>query len=213
METVIPEIGGKFRFPGIRRPTPIVYAIVCHRGDAVECLAKAGVDLRRRVCGMGPIHYAAAVRNREIAQELLERDRKLVNEQTEEGEAPLDFAVSAGDVEMAEMLLAMGADVKHVNADGNTAMHLVMARNSAEIVKALVAFGADMYAVNFAGLKPMDCAMNQNNRDMVELIERISANEEELPTKEEIKMKYEQNNICTFKMESSSENLIKLLFE
>lgn len=190
----------------------MIYAILCHQYKVVKLLVDLGVDLHRKVNGMSPIHYATAVRNKKIVELLVYNDISLANEETGDGEAPLDFAVSVEDLDITIFLLAAGADVKHVNTDGNTALHLAMGCYSKEMIEALIAFGADLSISNFTDMKPIDLTMVIQNTDNYELVQRIISEEEDVPTKEEILNKYPQKiMIDDFKAKSNSGTLMKLL--
>eukprot|EP00047_Mylnosiga_fluctuans_P008019 m.5739 g.5739 ORF g.5739 m.5739 type:complete len:141 (+) comp2030_c0_seq1:92-514(+) len=71
-----------------------------------------------------------------------------VNAQDEFGYFPLAAAISYNHGELAELLIARGADVNLRDQDGNTAMHFC---EHVETAQLLLKHGADIRAVNHEG--------------------------------------------------------------
>ncbi len=69
--------------------------------------------------------------------------------------ATLQSAAQAGDLQQVQDLLAAGASVNGVDAEGNTALHLAAFNGHEEVVKALLAAGADANAQDAQGWTPI----------------------------------------------------------
>ncbi|MEH1771269.1 MAG: ankyrin repeat domain-containing protein, partial [Nostoc sp.] len=80
---------------------------------------------------------------------------------TNYGETPLHLAVSQGNKQVVELLIAKGADVNAKNKDGNTPLHLAY---DLDIVKLLIAKGADANAKNNDDMTPAELQA-QDERD------------------------------------------------
>lgn len=77
----------------------------------------------------------------------------------------LDFAASHGRPDVAELLIAFGADMNAKdNLDGETPLHYAIAhclsasKSQSEVVRLLIDRGADVNATNSDGLTPLDYA-------------------------------------------------------
>ncbi|HKP54172.1 MAG TPA: ankyrin repeat domain-containing protein [Chloroflexia bacterium] len=70
------------------------------------------------------------------------------------GETPVQAAAQLAHREIAEMLLAHGADV-NVGAGGATPLHGAAMFNCADMAKWLLSHGADLALVNYEGKTPL----------------------------------------------------------
>jgi hypothetical protein len=185
-ETPIPEISGKGAIPTVRRPRPVIYAILCHQLCVVEQLASLEVDLVRPLYdGWAPIHYAVAVRDWDIASFLISRVRSELESKTEHNATPLHIAVSNNDFLTTVGLLDFGADPNVANKNGNTALHIAMV-HGIQIAQALLVFGARTDAVNAQKCKPIDVAQRRGNAEMVKLLNGVADRTIILPNRPEI---------------------------
>lgn len=85
-----------------------------------------------------------------------------VHETTEEGESLLSLACSAGYYELAQVLLAMHANVEDRGIKGDcTPLMEAASAGHADIVRLLVAHGADVNAHSSSGkiLHPISCSI------------------------------------------------------
>ncbi|XP_047106385.1 26S proteasome non-ATPase regulatory subunit 10-like [Schistocerca piceifrons] len=106
-------------------------------GTAVRTLLAAGVDPNARDAnGDTPLHAVAAAD---------------VDAADSSGSTPLHYAVRAGNLGVARVLLAAGADVEARDAEGDTPLLRAAARGCADAVAALVAAGARTDAADAAG--------------------------------------------------------------
>ena len=72
------------------------------------------------------------------------------------GRTPLHFALFGGHVEIAELLIASGADANANTYITGTSLHWAAAERKKEIVELLIEKGADVNAISFAGRTPLD---------------------------------------------------------
>ena len=157
--------------------------------------------------GFTPLHNAAARGHREIV-ELLLINKAEVNARTTLGDAPagesvpltvallyrqlqgatpLHMAAFPGHQEVAESLLAHGADVNAKNQDGATPLHLAALAGRKGMAELLLAHGAEVNAKNrdsshapgmpmvmaeapFEGSTPLQWAAAGGHRDVAELL-------------------------------------------
>jgi uncharacterized protein len=94
--------------------------------------------------GYTPLMFAAQQGDVASAKVLLDAGAK-VNYTTPAGTTPLIVAAHSGFDDVAELLLARGADSR-IDAAGYTALHLAVLRGLPQLVKSLVAHGADVNA-------------------------------------------------------------------
>ncbi len=105
-------------------------------------LAKGANPNIENGCQETPLHYVGA--NFEIAQALL-GSGAIVTGQDSRGRSVLHRAVEFGNLKVISLLLDAGADLKMVDQDGCTVLHLLAhGRGSAELVKFLIDRGADV---------------------------------------------------------------------
>jgi ankyrin repeat protein len=96
--------------------------------DVAEALLAAGADVEavsRNAMGARPLHSAAAGRHLDVSRLLIERSAD-VNASQHGGFMPLHQAAQHGDGELAEVLLAAGADRDARLDDGRTAADIAL---------------------------------------------------------------------------------------
>jgi ankyrin repeat protein len=72
---------------------------------------------------------------------------------------PLHRAVAEGDVEVAGLLIAHGADTRQFDENGLTPLHLAVSRQNPDMVEWLLAKGADVNARDRGGETPLQYAL------------------------------------------------------
>ncbi|OHT14162.1 ankyrin repeat protein [Tritrichomonas foetus] len=182
-----------FRLPSVRRPTPLIYAICCHQLNVVKLLVSLGADLKRSIYSWHPIHFAAAVRDVEILDFLLNSCPDEIEAVTDHQvlylifyATPLHFAVTANCVEMVILLLSRGANVNHANSDKETSLHMSMVLFDTQIAKILLAFGAKSESLNARKMTPLQVAQQRNNQVMIDFFNNVASNPKLIPSKEKI---------------------------
>lgn len=97
--------------------TPLVLAAYRNQPLAVAYLISAGIDVTVDTPEGSALMGACFTGNREIAEQLIKAGAFL-NEQNDNGETPLHFAVMSGNQELISYLLDMGAYTKTANNTG-----------------------------------------------------------------------------------------------
>ena len=92
----------------------------------------------------GEIHDAAQPGDLAKVKELLEGNPDLVSSEDRFGFTPLHISALKGHSNIAELLLAMNADVNAVDKNGQTPLHWAAERGYAAIAKLLLAMNADV---------------------------------------------------------------------
>jgi uncharacterized protein len=103
------------------------------------------------------ISQAAADGDLETVRELLDQDPMLVHSYARSGWMPLHVAAYCGHLEVAELLLARGADVQAPARDGlgDTPLLKAVIRQRVEMVALLLAHHADVRIPNLADATPL----------------------------------------------------------
>ena len=97
--------------------TPLVLAAYRNQPEAVAYLIAAGIDVTVDTPEGSALMGACFTGNRKIAEQLIKAGAFL-NEQNDNGETPLHFAVMSGNHDLIWYLLDMGAFTKTVNNAG-----------------------------------------------------------------------------------------------
>jgi len=114
-----------------------VLAIYYGRKDVADIILRLGPELT--------IHDAATLGDFGRLKQLVAENPELVNSPSGDGFTPLGLAAFTGRLEIAEFLLAQGAEVNFASQDDNqfTALTGAVANGSAAVVKLLLMHGAD----------------------------------------------------------------------
>lgn len=143
------------------------------RGDVevVKALISRGVDLNvRDKRGFTALTHAIDAMYEDVQDALLNSpgvDPNCVGL----NDRPALFAyVWRDNKERVEKLLALGADVKRRDADGDTALHGAAETGNVEIIRLLLDKGADVNAKNKHGGTPLMWAAVYGNRDAAQLL-------------------------------------------
>jgi hypothetical protein len=175
-DTDVPAIPGKVQLPPVRRPRPVIYAILCHQLRVVQQLASLKADLIAPLYnGWHPIHYAVACQEPEITEFILSAVRDERDAATTRRAAPLHLAVSNHDLENVIVLLKGGAAAAFANINGNTPLHIAMIHQDTAIAEVLLSFGADPRAKNVKGQTPEDVAKQRGNNAALEFLRDVAS--------------------------------------
>ncbi len=120
--------------------------------------------------GQTAIIDAAKTDDLEKVQALLKNNPDLAFSKDGNGATPLHLAAARGHKDVAELLLAHGADVSAKNNVGDTPLELAAAKDHADVVELLLANNADVNAKNNYGQTPLIWAAINGHRDMAELL-------------------------------------------
>jgi hypothetical protein len=72
--------------------------------------------------------------------------------------------------ELAELLIAYGADIEARDETGRPALHRAAMKGQKEVVVTLLAHGADVNATDYLNLTPMWYALSNNKTEVAELL-------------------------------------------
>jgi ankyrin repeat protein len=142
----------------------LLLALYHGRRDVAQVLLEHGPRL--------DVFEAAAAGRLERVRELLDADPGLLDAYAPDGFYPLGLACFFGHPEVAELLLARGADVNRAsrNAMRVTSLHAAVATNQVRIAKALLARGADVDARQQQGWTPLHGAAAEGKLELVALL-------------------------------------------
>src|ERR1017187_10157216 len=124
----------------------------------------------------GEIHNAANAGDLGKITALLKDNPDLVSSKDTNGRTPLFYAVTAGQKDVMEFLLADKADVNAKDNGGRTILHWVSGTHDKNTVEFLLANKADVNARANDGSTPLDWAVNNNgnakngNTNVMELL-------------------------------------------
>jgi len=93
-----------------------------------------------------------------------------VNASDNEAGTPLHWAAREGRRDLAERLLAKGADVNAKDTDGGTPLHWAAEGGHKEIVDLLLAKGADVRATDTGGWTPLHWTALIGRKDIAEVL-------------------------------------------
>ncbi|MEK7277140.1 MAG: ankyrin repeat domain-containing protein, partial [Chloroflexota bacterium] len=104
-------------------------------------------------------------------KEFLKADRALADGRGAHGIPALYHAVIRNHEDIAELLLAHGADV-NLDEGKNPAIHGAVLFRQPAMVEWLIAHGAHVNAKNYEGMTPLAVAMKHENTQMADLLKR-----------------------------------------
>ncbi len=119
--------------------------------------------------GWTPLHCAAGVGNRDLAELLLTIGAD-VNAKDKGGVTPLHVAVYNRHRDVTELLLAKGAKVNTKANDGATPLHDAAAVGTRDLAELLLTKGADVNAKDKGGMTPLSIAIRFHHEDVASLL-------------------------------------------
>jgi ankyrin repeat protein len=120
--------------------------------------------------GYTPLHWAAFLGNKPMAELFLSRGADLTVLEDKGGFTPLQKAICGNHKEMVAFLLEKGADVNGRNALGETPLFRAASEGKKDIFELLVSHGADPTLRDKKGSSPIHAAAVGGYRDIVELL-------------------------------------------
>jgi len=110
-----------------------------------------------------PVADAASRGDKAAVQGLVQKQKADVNAPQADGATALQWASYRNDLELADVLIAAGANVKAANRDGATAMSLASINGSAPMMEKLLKAGADPNELDPHGETPLMFAARSGN--------------------------------------------------
>jgi len=116
--------------------------------------------------------------NLDKVRELIATDKGLVNVYSDAGWTPLHLAAHAGNKEIADFLLANGADVQawSKNSLANQPIHAAGAGQQTELVALLLEHGAEIDSPEHGGFTALHLAAENGTLEMVKVLLTKGAN-------------------------------------
>ena len=109
--------------------TPLHFACAGEQLDMVKLLIERGADTEAKdVYGRTPLHFACAGGNLDLVKLLIGQGKSNFEAKDLKGWTPLLIASLFGWIKVIDFLLEKGANVRHVDNDGNTALHMIAKR-------------------------------------------------------------------------------------
>jgi|GEM_PF-3092297 len=124
---------GSYDINGIDKTmrSPLHTAVEYQSTACIALLITHGASLTTRiVMGFTPLHCAAMCNNAEIAQMLLTREPRLINEQDMLGCTAMHIAASSCTLDFVELLITHNANLNNGDSSGNTALHCAITRSN-----------------------------------------------------------------------------------
>ena len=118
------------------------------------------------------IHEAAAADVRDRLTELLAENRARASEYSHDGWTPLHLAVYFNNTDIAELLIAGGAEVDAVSENGMrvTPLHSALSNRNVRVARRLIEQGADVNRRSAAGYAPLHYAAAGGLKEMLHLL-------------------------------------------
>ena len=137
---------------------------------AVNVAALFAVSALLHAAGPAPVAEAAMKRDREAVRALLKNGED-VNAAQGDGMTALHWAARNGDLELTQMLLYAGANVKAATRlGGYTPLLMAADQGHSTVIAALIAGGADVKAANALGTTPLMLAAASGNPQAVAIL-------------------------------------------
>jgi ankyrin repeat protein len=141
--------------------------------QAIEAASQVGsVEIAEYLLAAGAptnICTEAMLGHAEQVKTYLDADPAQANAKGAHGISVLYHAVIRARQDIAEMLLAAGAEV-NAGAGGSPALHGAVMFNQPAMVEWLLARGADLNIKNYEGLTPLAAALKQGRTEIAELL-------------------------------------------
>ncbi len=127
--------------------------------------------------GYTPLKRAIEGHHAEAAKLLIESGKVDLNTKDLEGKTPLIVALNSGEREIAEALIAKGADIQAKDKNDVTPLNAALRMGQTEVATALIEKGADVNSADRTGQTPLTLAQQRGATDIVALLKQKGAKE------------------------------------
>lgn len=139
--------------------SPFLWAVIAGEHETASQMLSRGADVNSADAdGKSAIWWAANQGHSTITKLLLDNGADANSTTMAKSLTPLLEAAACGDGLSVKVLLKFGANVKHADSNGKTALHWAAEGGHAEIVALLLNHGVEPNATNASGITPMHCA-------------------------------------------------------
>jgi ankyrin repeat protein len=98
-----------------------------------------------------------------------------INAKDSNGETALHKAIRQGNIDIAKMLIELGADVNIAGINGETALHKAIRQGNIDIAKMLIVANADINAKDSSNETALYKANRQSNTDIAKMLIELGA--------------------------------------
>ena len=144
-----------------RNQTALMWAVSDRQPQAAKLLIEAGADLRART--LSSKHFV------QLCCSEFNGDTRGTAWVEYGGFTPLLFAAREGELESAKYLLAAGANVNDVAADGSSALAVAAFSGQTAVAQLLIEHGADLNAAG-GGYAPLHAAVEREDLDLAKAL-------------------------------------------
>jgi len=127
--------------------------------------------------GCTALHRTIEAHQVEAAKLLVESGKADINAKNAQGQTPLIFAGVNAEAEVAEILIAKGAELKSKDQNDTTALHAALRTNLMDVAAQLIEKGVDVNSADKTGQTPLMLAQQRNAPDIVQLLKSKGAKE------------------------------------
>jgi ankyrin repeat protein len=127
--------------------------------------------IAERLQQLPPLHDSCRRGEYEATQWLLEAKADAnAGDPAYGGMTPLQFTCAGGHLDVAQLLIAAGAEVDKANTNGDTPLHGACLFGSHHVAKLLLKHGADPTKATSDGCTPLDYARRNGDTDIIKLL-------------------------------------------
>ncbi|MHB1001974.1 MAG: ankyrin repeat domain-containing protein [Armatimonadota bacterium] len=168
---VLIDHGAKINTPFNKGTTPLITAIRNGHFLLAQLLVVSGADVNALDGdAMGAIHFASVAGATDLVRFLFEHGARLIDkiEYT-----PLHFAAYNQYLQVAELLIAHGANVNARDSEGRTPLHEAAKTNSIHMIELLLSSGADPNLQDIYNNNPLQLAEQRYSEEAVRLLRSL----------------------------------------
>lgn len=127
--------------------------------------------------GYTPLMRAIEGHHAEAAKVIIESGKAKLDAKERDGKTALILAAVNAEREIAEVLIAKGADIKAKDNNEMTALHAAIYASQTEVAALLIEKGADINTADRTGMTPLMLARQRHQTEIAELLRQKGAKE------------------------------------